>query len=122
MKFYGLPNHVEVYRINGIVARGFFYEQPGGFEFIFDVLGHVEKSNGRFPTMMEANEELVRQLSARDKGDPLAYLREEGAQLLATRTTGEKPWSVLAGRKTGFEDTGLRYNTREEAEAAIGKH
>lgn len=119
------PYHVDLYLARESTFVGLFYKNDEEFALVLRDESGKKHDGGSWQSISEAD--AWAKLLASDlageaiKTDPLAQYRGANYLLIVMIDRMAKKWSVVAGnRKNGrYEDTGLRFDTQEEARGAI---
>ena len=119
------PYHVQIYPASGAIFRGFFYKEGREFALTLEDSEGATHDGGSWPTISDADEwarlMVADILGNVTKPDPLSKYRGGGYTLVVAFDHKCDKWIVVAGgKKSGrFDDTGMKFNTREEARRAI---
>lgn len=110
-----MPYYTDVVCRGGAISTLYFYQEPEGFYVEVERSGKVEARGGPWPSVDDpAIEELVA-----TGINPLKRHRDSGARMMITRHRSNGRWTVLAGYSNRFEETGVSFDTRKEAEEAV---
>jgi hypothetical protein len=111
----GIPYHVQVYVTRGAVARGFFYRRGSEFAVELEQPDGKLVAGGNWPDISAAGR-AAEELLDMPTEDPLFRWRSAGNIFLVTEDKGSKQWCIVTiGSDDKFKDTGLRFDTQEEA-------
>ena len=121
---YRIPLHVQAFVVNDQVRWGFFYlDSNHRIEAQLD-LGNGEFLNcGTFDTPEKAAAAVLSRAQLDSVIDPLSRWRSPVYSLYAGKFSAGGKWAVVAGnaRTDKLEFTGVEFDTKAEADAAIGR-
>lgn len=116
------PTYSQLFVSDSQVTVGSFFKKPSGFLAAMSLPNGSQEELGVFPTMREGAEAVVAKISG--PGDPLFRWRGKAKFWLVPgkdRFGNGEGWLVLAKFVDRVEDTGVVFETKEEALVAVGE-